>query len=99
MLGLLREASRLGPPASTRLRGHLDVLLHSARLFLEAEMDAGRLRRFDAPLLLLSAYSTVIGVATESELMRALGVEPDLRSLVRARRELLRFLAAALDPR
>ena len=96
LLGLLREVSRLGPPAATRLADGLEPLVVRARSFLEAEMAAGSMRRQDARLLLLSAYSAVIGVATEVEVLRALGVEPTPRSLVRRRRELLAFLRSAL---
>jgi AcrR family transcriptional regulator len=96
LLGLLREVSRLGPPAATRFTDALDPLLSRATEFLEAEMDAGTMRRQEPRLLLLSAYSTVIGVATEVEVLRALGIEPTPRSLVRRRRELLSFLRSAL---
>ena len=96
LLGLLREVSRLGPPAADRLVGVLDPLVVRARTFLEEEMTAGRMRKHDPRLLLLSAYSTVIGVATEVEVLRALGVEPTARSLVRRRAELLAFLRSAL---
>ena len=96
LLGLLREISRLGPPAATRLVDALEPLVDRAREFLEAEMAAGRMRRQDSRLLLLSAYSTVIGVATEVEVLRAVGVEPTARSLVRRRSELLAFLRSAL---
>jgi AcrR family transcriptional regulator len=98
LLGLLREASRLGPPPATRLREQLDPFITRATAFLEGEMDAGQVRRTDARLLLLSAYSTVIGVATEVEVLRALGMEPTGRSLVRRRAELLGFLRSALVP-
>ncbi|HEX3538904.1 MAG TPA: TetR/AcrR family transcriptional regulator [Acidimicrobiales bacterium] len=96
LLGLLREASRLGPPAATRLTAALGPLIDRAASFLEAEMDAGSMRRHDPRLLLLAAYSAVIGVATEVEVLRALGYEPTARSLVRRRRELLSFLRSAL---
>ncbi|HMK12003.1 MAG TPA: helix-turn-helix domain-containing protein [Acidimicrobiales bacterium] len=96
LLGLLREVSRLGPPAATRLTDALDPLVQRARAFLEAEMDAGTMRRQDARLVLLSAYSTVIGVATEVEVLRAVGIDPTLRSLAVRRRELLAFLRSAL---
>lgn len=96
LLGLLREVSRLGPPATDRLMDALDPLIERARSFLEAEMDAGNVRRQDPRLLLLSAYSTVIGVATEAEVLRAVGVEPTARSLLRRRNELLAFLRSAL---
>jgi AcrR family transcriptional regulator len=96
LLGLLREVSRLGPPAATRLTDNLEPMVERAREFLEAEMDMGHFRRSDARLLLLSTYSTVVGVATEVEVLRAVGVEPTLRSMVNRRRELLRFLRSAL---
>ena len=96
LLGLLREVSRLGPPAATRLTTALEPLIARAAQFLEVEMDAGAMRRHDPKLLLLAAYSAVIGVATEVEVLRALGYEPTARSLVRRRRELLSFLRSAL---
>lgn len=96
LLGLLREVSRLGPPAATRLTVNLEPLVDRAREFLEAEMEAGRMRRCDSRLLLLSVYSTVLGVATEVEVLRAVGIEPTRRSAVVRRRELLRFLRSAL---
>jgi AcrR family transcriptional regulator len=96
LLGLLREVSRLGPPAATRLTDALDPLVQRARHFLEAEMESGAMRRQDARLLLLSAYSAVIGVATEVEVLRAVGMDPTLRSLAVRRRELLAFLRSAL---
>jgi AcrR family transcriptional regulator len=64
-LGLLREVSRLGPPSVTRLTDQLEPLVDEATAFLEAEMASGRMRACDARLLLLSVYSTVLGVATE----------------------------------
>ena len=96
LLGLLREVGRLGPPAATRLTDALDPLLARATAWLEAEMVAGNVRQHDPRLLLLSAYSAVIGVATEVEVLRALGYEPTARSLVRRRNELLAFLRSAL---
>ena len=96
LLGLLREMGRLGPPASTRLSDALDPLLARATGFLEEEMAAGRMRRNDPRLVLLAAYSAVVGVATEVEVYRAMGEEPTARSLVRRRNELLQFLRSAL---
>jgi AcrR family transcriptional regulator len=98
LLGLLREVSRLGPPAAGRLTEALDPLVDRARIFLDAEMAAGAFRAQDARLLLVSTYSTVIGVATEVEVLRAVGVEPTARSLVRRRNQLLAFLRSALVP-
>ena len=98
MLGFLREVTRLGPPASTRLLDQLEPLVARAAGFLGAEMDAGRMRRRDPRLLLLAAYSMVTGLATEVEVLRAFGEEPTLASLVRRRDELLALLRAALEP-
>ena len=98
LLGLLREVSRLGPPPATRFREMLGPFIERATSFLEEGMSAGEFRRQDARLLLLATYSTVIGVATEVEVLRALGVEPTARSLARRRAELLAFLRSALLP-
>jgi AcrR family transcriptional regulator len=96
MLGFMREVTRLGPPASTRLLEQLQPLVDRAAGYLEAEMDAGRMRRHDPRLLLLAAYSMVTGLATEVEVLRAFGEEPSLTSLVRRRDELRSLLRAAL---
>ncbi|MCP3937869.1 MAG: TetR/AcrR family transcriptional regulator [Actinomycetia bacterium] len=98
VLGLLRQVSRLGDPHTTALAAGLRSLMDRANNFLEHEMAAGRLRRHEPRFLLLSAYSAVIGVATEPEVMRAMGVEPNLRSLAEARSELTSFLRDALVP-
>lgn len=96
LLGLVREVSRLGPPVSTRLVDALDPLVQRARQFLEAEMAVGHMRQSDSALLLMSAYSTVIGVATEVEVLRAVGIEPGMKAMVRRRAELIAFLRSAL---
>lgn len=96
LLGLVREVSRLGPPVSTRLVDALDPLVQRARQFLEAEMAVGHMRQSDPALLLMSAYSTVIGVATEVEVLRAVGIEPGMKAMVRRRAELIAFLRSAL---
>jgi len=96
MLGLLREVTRLGPPWIDRVRAGFEPLVERARAYLEAGMESGRIRRCDPRLLLVSTYSTVMGVATEVEVLRAVGVEPTLRDTVLRRRELLRFLRSAL---
>lgn len=98
MLGFVREVSRLGPPASTRLTAAIAPLVDRASGYLAAEMDAGRMRRHDPRLLLLAAYSMVTGLATEVEVLRAFGEEPTLGSLVRRRDELLNLLRQALVP-
>ncbi len=96
LLGLVREVGRLGPPAATRLTLALGPLVARASAFLESEMDTGHMRRHEPRLLLLAIYSTVVGMVTEVEVMRALGEEPTARSLVRRRQEILRLLRSAL---
>lgn len=96
LLGLVREVSRLGPPAATRMTLELQPLVRRASEFLEAEMDAGHMRRHDPNLLLLAIYSTVIGMVTEVDVLRALGEEPTARSLVRRRADVLQLLRSAL---
>jgi TetR/AcrR family transcriptional regulator len=96
LLGLLREVGRLGPPAATQMTLALEPLVQRASSFLEAEMAAGSMRRSDPRLLLLAIYSTVIGMVTEVEVLRALGEEPTARSLVRRRADVLQLLRSAL---
>ena len=98
LLGLLREASRPGSSVAVQLSGRLSIHIDTAQRSLEQALVEGRVAGSDARLLLFSLYSTIMGVATEVEVMRAMGVEPSLRSLAERRRELLRFLRAALDP-
>ena len=98
LLGLVREVGRLGPPAASRLTIALEPLVVRASIFLASEMDAGNMRRHEPRLLLLTIYSTVVGMVTEVELLRALGEEPTARSLVRRRQQILRLLRSALVP-
>jgi AcrR family transcriptional regulator len=98
ILGLLREVSRLGPPGATRFALRMEPLIDRATAFLEEAMERGELRVQDGRLLLFMAYSSIVGVATEMEVLRALGVEPTARSTVRQRRALLGFLRSALVP-
>ena len=96
LLGLLRELARLGGDISARFITDMQPFVERATAYFEREMAAGRIRRCDPGLLLVSAYSTVLGAATEVELLRAVGVEPTLRSTAIRRRELLEFLRAAM---
>jgi len=96
--GLIREVTRPGSLSADRLATQIAPVLDRARDFLQREMDAGHLRRSDPEMLLLSLYSTVVGVATELEVQRAMGLPPTLRGTVARRQELTRFLRAALEP-
>ncbi|MGB1630779.1 MAG: TetR/AcrR family transcriptional regulator [Acidimicrobiales bacterium] len=98
LLGLIREVTRPGSLSADRLATQIAPVLDRAREFLQREMDAGHLRRSDPEMLLLSLYSTVVGVATELEVQRAMGLPPTLRGTVARRQELTRFLRAALEP-
>jgi TetR/AcrR family transcriptional regulator len=96
LIGLLREVSRLGPPASTGVIAGLQPLVDRAVAALDQGMDAGAFRRADARLVLVSAYATVTGVVSDAEALRAVGLELDLRRAAALRRTLLQFLRTAL---
>lgn len=98
LLGLLRELSRLSPEHATRLTAQLAPLIDRATGYLASEMDAGRLRRADPKLMTALAYATVTGIATESEVLDAVGWQADTAGLRRLRAELRGFLRAALAP-
>ena len=98
LLGLLREVSRPGSPAAPRLKTQMSPLMSRAIAWMEEEMESGRMRRTDAQLVLLSAYSTVVGLATEIEILRTAGVERVLRPAAQRRQELLSFLRTSLTP-
>lgn len=95
LIVLLREVSRLGPPASRELAAAVEPLVaHAVAALADAGIDAQRSR-----LVLLAATAKVVGLATEVEVLRDLGVEPDRGSLRRRRRELLGFVEAGLGVR
>jgi len=96
LLGLLREANRLGPDVAARLEAGVAPLVQRAIGFLAEEMNAGTIRRADPRLLLLFMYATVVGVATEVEVQRAVGFTPSPASLRQLRRELFAFVRAAV---
>jgi AcrR family transcriptional regulator len=96
LLGLLREVGRLGSAPAVDLGARVQPLVERAVEFLSAEMAVGTVRRGDPRLMLLFTYTAVVGVATEVEAQRVLGVEPSVATLARLRRELFAFLRAAL---
>ncbi len=98
LLGLLREVSRPGSVGSERLKILMTPLMDRATLWMQSEMEFGRMRRTDPRLVILTAYSTVVGLATEIEVLRAAGIEQALRPVATRRRELMRFLRVSLDP-
>jgi TetR/AcrR family transcriptional regulator len=98
LLGLLRELNRLGPPVSAGLEAGLHPLIERATALLADEMAAGRVRQSDPKIVLVVLYATVVGVATETEAQRMVGLAPGVTTLRRLRRELLAFVRAALAP-
>ncbi|RLE21642.1 MAG: hypothetical protein DRJ50_08860 [Actinobacteria bacterium] len=98
LLGLIREVSRLDEPHSERLRQRLAPLIDRAVNYLADEMDNGRLRRADPKLIAALGYATLTGIATEPEVLRAVGWTPDTAGLRSLRDELRAFLRAALAP-
>ncbi|MEL6981622.1 MAG: TetR/AcrR family transcriptional regulator [Actinomycetota bacterium] len=100
LLGLLRELNRLGPARTNRVLEVLQPLVDEAVAFLSSEMTAGRFRAGDPEMVLVSTYAVVTGVVADAEVLRAVGLDLDLRVAVRLRRTLLSFLEAVLlgDP-
>jgi AcrR family transcriptional regulator len=89
LLGLNREVSRLSPTLGERFSAELGPLVDRAVKYLQAEMDRGRLRRADPRLIAALCYATVTGIATEPEVLRAVGWRADTVDLRRLRSELL----------
>ena len=98
LLGLLRELSRLPHGATSYLTDHLDPLVDRAVSWMQLEMDLGRLRRGDPKIIVAMVYATVTGIATEPEALRIVGWQQDIAGLRNLRREMTRFLRAALTP-
>lgn len=82
LLDFVREALRLGPPAATRLRDEVEPLVVELSVAVPREAVFG-------------AAAIVVGMATEVEVARALGIEPTLAELRRRRRILLAYLREA----
>jgi TetR/AcrR family transcriptional regulator len=98
LLGLLRELGRLGPERSQAVLALLQPMIDGAVAELEAGMDQGRFRRSDPRLVLVSAYAAVTGVVTDLAVLRAVGLDLDLKVAAQLRRAVLAFLRAALVP-
>ncbi|WP_421120300.1 TetR/AcrR family transcriptional regulator [Aquihabitans daechungensis] len=93
LLAVVREVTRLGPPASTHLAHAADPLVATASSVLSrsGHVDEDHVRR-----VLLAAGARVIGIATEAEVREDLGLPADLPWLRERRRALLDWLVAAL---
>lgn len=96
LVGLLREVNRLGPPWSETVLEALQPLVDRAVEFLDAGMAEGRFQPGDPQMVLVSTYAVVTGVVADAEVLRAVGLDLDLRVAARLRRTLLSFLEAVL---
>jgi TetR/AcrR family transcriptional regulator len=86
---LVRWEALVGGPV---LRNELHILLKPmfdrGAAFLEREMDAGRLRRYDARQLLLTGYGAVLSYLSDASLMsELLDLDPLSSDALAARRE------------
>jgi hypothetical protein len=90
--------NRLDVKLADAVVAKMQPLVDLAAAYMDREMEAGRLRRADSRLVLAFAYSTVVGIASEPVLLRAVGWEPSVQALRTLRRELLGYLRAALAP-
>jgi AcrR family transcriptional regulator len=66
------EALEGGPILRDELNLMLKPLFERGAAFLEREMDAGRLRRYDARQLLLTGYGAVLSYLSDGQLMSGL---------------------------
>jgi AcrR family transcriptional regulator len=94
------EALEGGPMLSDELAAMLQPLFERGRGFLEREMDAGRLRRYDAGQLLLTGYGAVLSYLSDAPLISSLlGADPLSPAMLAKRREhVIDVLRNALEP-
>ena len=91
LLAVVREVTRVGPPASTHLAAAVEPLVEAAAAALASGTDRERIRR-----VLLAASARVVGMATEAEVRANLGLAPDLAWLRERRRVLIESLIDSL---
>jgi AcrR family transcriptional regulator len=94
------EALEGGPILREELAVLLRPLFDRGAAFLEREMDAGRLRRYDARQLLLTGYGAVLSYLSDAPLMNdLLGIDPLSADALAARREhVINVLRHAIVP-
>ncbi len=94
------EALEGGPILRDELSVLLKPLFDRGAAFLDREMDAGRLRRYDARQLLLTGYGAVLSYLSDGELMTGL-LEADplsAEALAIRREHVIDVLHAAVAP-
>jgi AcrR family transcriptional regulator len=94
------EALEGGPILTGELAALLKPLFDRGAAFLEREMDAGRLRRYDARQLLLTGYGAVLSYLSDAPLMTGLlDMDPLSPDALAARREhVIDVLRTAVSP-
>jgi AcrR family transcriptional regulator len=94
------EALEGGPILRDELSVLLRPLFERGAAFLEREMDAGRLRRYDARQLLLTGYGAVLSYLSDGQLMSGLlDTDPLSAHALAIRREhVIEVLRAAVAP-
>ena len=90
LLAVVREVTRVGPPASTHLAAAVDPLVDAAAASFD-DVDRAQVRE-----VLLGAGAWVVGMATEAEVRADLGLAADLTWLRTRRRALIEALTATL---
>jgi AcrR family transcriptional regulator len=95
-----REALDGGPMLSEQLKVVLRPMFDRGVVFLEAQMDAGQLRRYDARQLLLTGYGAALSYLSDAPLIESLlDGDPLSPAALKARREhVLDVLRNALEP-
>jgi hypothetical protein len=89
-----------GPILTEELAVALQPLFVKACTWIEGEMDAGRLRRYDPGQLILTGYGAVLSYLSDAALITALlDGDPLSVSALEVRREhVIAVLRAATDP-
>src|SRR4051812_5788653 len=95
-----REALDGGPILSEELALVLRPMFDRGAAFLEREMDADRLRRYDARQLLLTGYGAVLSYLSDAPLIAGLidGDAMDAAALARRREHVIDVLCNAVKP-
>jgi len=98
---LARREAIDGGPFFDEIATALQPLFDQAVGFLEREMRAGRLRKHNAPQLLLSGYGAILSYFSDAPLITVLlGSDPLAPAALRVhRREVVELFRTALEPR